>query len=503
MSEHFDVVVIGGGSSGGVVAARLSEDPDRRVLLLEAGPDFPAEAEICPQFVVSGEHSWRVSGIPELDWNLYDTDRAGRRGGRPIRLPRGRLVGGSSMVNATIAVRPAAFDLDRWARLGCRGWDWASLEPDYIAIERDLDFGGSALHGDSGPIVIQRYKEPSWSPVNAVFVEACDALGVRHAADLNGRDADAGVFGRLPHNRFKEARLGTLVTYIRAARGRTNLVIRADHLVDRILIRDGRAIGVSVVGARGQEDILADEVVLAAGVYNSPAVLQRSGIGDADLLAGLDIPIVAALPAVGRNLTDHPGVAFFFKAEGIAATAGRMLATMWRGAADAAGEPWWQTHPFPVDEEEGICGLWSFLCRQAASGTVAITSRDARKAPMIDHDYLGTPTDVARFADAWEANRALLDTEAFRRHGARFIEPAPDLSRYFNANLASAHHQSGTCRMGPDPADSVVDPDLRVHGIGGLTVADSSVFPDTIMHNTNLTCIVIGEIAARRVAARA
>ena len=241
MSEHFDVVVVGAGASGGVIAARLSEDRDCRVLLIEAGPDFPSEAEVWPQLVVSGEHSWRVSGIPELDWNFYDRDRAGRRGGRPIRLPRGRLVGGSSMVNATIAVRPARFDLDRWADLGCPGWDWASLLPIYISIEKDLDFGATDLHGDAGPIAIQRYREPSWTPVNRVFTEACEALGIAHSADLNGRDADAGIFGRLPHNRFKEARLGTLVTYIRAARGRPNLVIRAEHLADRVLVEKGRA----------------------------------------------------------------------------------------------------------------------------------------------------------------------------------------------------------------------------------------------------------------------
>ena len=218
--EHFDVIVVGAGSSGGVIAARLTEDEHCRVLLIEAGPDFPDEESRPPLFTVSGEHSWKTAGLPEFDWDLRNTDRSGTLGGRSIWLPRGRLMGGTSMVNATIAARGAPFDFDRWAAMGNDGWSWADLLPLFRKIETDRDFGDQPIHGNDGPLVIQRYRPESWAPVNRMMYDACVELGVREAPDLNGLDAHAGVVGAMPHNRFKEVRLGTLVTYIREARKR-------------------------------------------------------------------------------------------------------------------------------------------------------------------------------------------------------------------------------------------------------------------------------------------
>src|SRR5271156_2923215 len=251
----------------------------------------------------------------------------------------------------------APFDFARWASMGCAGWAWGDVAPLFNAIETDLDFGDQPNHGNSGPIVIQRYKPASWAPVNRVMYEACLELGVREARDLNAADGQAGVIGPMPHNRYKEVRMGTLVTYLRAARSRANLTIQAVCLVDRVLLSGAKATGVSYLDREGSRGTAhAEEIVLSAGVYNTPAILQRSGIGPAEWLRPLGIPVAAALP-VGHNLLDHPGFGMRFRGEGLGTQTGRLFAANVRGPANGAGEPEWQTHPFPIDEEENIAGV--------------------------------------------------------------------------------------------------------------------------------------------------
>jgi len=501
--ERFDVIIVGSGSGGGVVAARLTENPDCKVLLLEAGPDFPREETIPPLFTVSGEHSWKTAAIPEFDWDFFNADRAGTLNGRQLWLPRGKLMGGTSMVNATIAARGAPFDFDRWASMGCSGWAWTDVLPYFIKIENDLDFGDQPIHGKDGPIVIQRYKPESWAPINRVMYESCVELGIREAPDLNGLDAHAGVVGVMPHNRYKEVRLGTLVTYIRAARRRPNLTVRAGAVADRVLLAGAKAQGIAYIGSDGKHAAAyADQIVLSAGVYNTPAILQRSGVGPAEWLQPLGIAVAADLP-VGRNLLDHPGFGMIFKGRGLGVTTGRSFVADVRGPAGPTGEPAWQTHPFPVDEEEGIAGFWTYLTHALAQGEVTIRGTDARQAPLIDHRYNTVTEDRQNFDNARTFCKEMLASVTFKRHGAEWVDNIDQpIAEALAERMGAAHHQAGTAKMGlaSDPT-AVVGANLKVHGFDNLRIADTSVYPDNVQHNTNLTALVVGERAAEFVAA--
>jgi choline dehydrogenase len=502
---EYDDIIVGSGSSGAVLAARLSEAPARRVLLLEAGPDYPT-LESTPDDL---QNAWRMS-MQAHDWGLT----AEAVPGRAIAYPRGRVIGGSSAVNATIALRGVPADYDEWAALGNDEWNWAKVLPYFRRLEDDPD-GADGLHGRGGPIAIRRWRPDELIPAQRAFFEVCRRLGFPEVADHNHPEA-TGV-GPFPQNRRGRLRLSTAIAYVLPARHRPNLTIWPHCLVNRVLIENQQAVGVDVQSGGGGQHVYGRRITLTAGAIGSPAILLRSGIGPQAALAGLGIEPVADLPGVGAGLADHPVTRLLLVPKPGSCDPQTPLAqVLLRYTAPGSGEfnDMQQVMFSHVDVarmagQQAVAlagtplaiGLPVALERPHARGRLLLASTDPRVQPAIQLNFAADPEDLRRLAEgvrlAWQIAHqpeiarhmhhvALLSEETMNSDDA--------LAAYVRATVSTQFHPCGTARMGPpDDAMAVVDQHCRLRTIPNLRVADASVMPTIPRANINLTCIMIGE----------
>jgi choline dehydrogenase len=496
-----DVVVVGGGTAGCVVAARLSEDPGRRVLLIEEGPD---PQPIPPIVSDPRRQSELILESPYV--RMYDVERAD---GSSFPLLSGRIMGGGSSVNNLAVVRPMRVDFDAWSTFGGVAWSYDSLLPLLRAIEDDPDFGDELIHGSGGPLHLERsYRldETVDPPIRALIAAAADA-GLPVCHDLNVPEP-VGVCAS-PYNVADGRRQSTAVAYLDPARGRPNLTIRPDTTVVRVLLEGGRACGVEVRDADGGgATIGARQVVVAAGVFHSPQVLIRSGIGPSDQLTAHGIARRVVREGVGRGYQDHAVVYITFQGttelrEDYVIPKVRLIAT---SDPDRATP---DLHVFmqPSIRMEGLPPLLPVsvrLLEHRATGRVTLPSADPDDLPVVEPGLLQHPGDVDAMAGGIAFVRELVRHPALAEFYGDLVNPEPgaDMREHILTSYISYYHGVGTCRIGPaDDPLAVVDPSLRVHGLDGLWVADASVLPTVPHANTNLAAIMVGELGARSVAA--
>jgi choline dehydrogenase len=497
--QRFDVIVVGGGSAGAVLAARVSADVQRRILLLDAGPDFAPDRY--PTVLTDANV---VAGSPAFDWH-YNAEDAGRLG-HDIPVPRGRVIGGSSAVNAAVAMRARPADFARWAKRGIEGWSWHEVLSAYKAME-NTPTGDDAWHGRNGPFPIRQRTAEENTPSMRAFVEASEAVGLAHVSDFNGA-IQHGV-GPYPLNVVDGVRINTGIAYLTAAvRARHNLTIRGDAEVDRIVMEGKRAVGVKLVDG---EMISAGEVILAAGTFGSPAILMRSGVGPSQHLSQLGIATIADLP-VGDRLQDQP---FFYNVYALKREASAMKpasgAIIWTPSQGA--------HPGDLDlhisathlidpkasPTGGAIVLACAVTLPKSIGRLRLSSRDPRAAPHIQYNFFDDQNDLDRLVEAVRLSRKIGRTAPFsdlidhEMAPGNTVDDGEALRANIVSSVAAYLHPTSTVPMGADSdPTAVVDAWGRVRGIEALRVVDASILPDIPSVPTNVTTIMVAErIAAK------
>ena len=527
----FDYIVVGAGSAGCVLANRLSASGRHRVLLLEAGGEDRNIWIHVPigyaKLFSDARHNWLYSSEPEPEL-----------GGRSIIQPRGKVLGGSSSINGLLYIRGQAEDFDHWRQLGNTGWSFADVLP-YFRRAEDQQRGEDELHGVGGPLSVSDVSEGH--PLCEAFIEACEQAGLPRTNDFNGPDQEGAGYFQLTTR--KGRRWSTARGYLAPARKRHNLGVVSSALTSRILFEGRRAVGVEYLRDGVKHTARADaEVILASGAFNSPQLLQLSGVGPADLLQQHGIAVIADMKGVGADLQDHYQARFNYRCntrntinDMMGSVTGRVAAglryalfrkgflTVGAGyaggffktdpamatpdvqfhfilfSADAVGQ---KLHPWP--------GFLASICqlRPESRGTLRIKSADPTQAPAIQPRYMTAQADRDCMVAGMKLLRRVMTQPAIARYIDEELMPGPkvqsdaDFLEFARAKGTTVFHPTSTCRMGSD-VRAVVDERLRVHGFQGLRVADASIMPTVVSGNTNAACVMIGEKASDMILADA
>lgn len=497
---EYDYIVIGAGSAGCVVANRLTEDPETNVLLLEAGnPDTKPEIHMPAAWV-------KLLGT-EVDW-VYFTEEEPHLNDRKMFCPRGKVLGGTSSINAMVYIRGNRHDYDSWMELGNTGWSYQDVLP-YFKKSENQQRGASEFHNVDGFLNVTDVVAPSF--LSQCFVKAAVAMGYQRNHDFNGTHQDgAGIF----QVTCKEGkRQSTAVAFLHPILQRPNLTTTTSALVTRILFEGTRAVGVEYIHNSTQHQAMVkQEVILCAGALDSPKLLMLSGIGNAEDLRALGIPVIVNLPGVGQNLQDHLSVSVAYLTTvdvelaptSNIAEAGLFLHT----ENNLNAVPNLQFHFGPIlwglpeyDSHGSGFTIAPCLTPPQSRGSVSLGSSSAKDSPIIRMNYLQSEADLQTLVKGIKISRTIAHSQAFSKYLGEEIAPRSNITTdeeiraYIRQTCNSIFHPVGTCKMGTDSM-AVVDPELRVYGVDGLRVVDASIMPIITTGNTNAPTIMIGEKAA-------